>query len=105
MPADAIGEGLGMLFCVGLDASTTSKKGEPNWGCIVVIIVLIIAGVLLYTVSGDEVDTKKNQSGVIINKLDNNVVLVRGSDGDKIHTISKELYNNKKVNDSIIIIK
>ena len=104
MPADAIGMALELIFAIGEGAAENRSKG----GCLVTIVLflLLCGGVYWYYESEN---TPKHLEyvvkGVIRDKLSNNTVVIESQGTKNPYTLSKELYDNKFVGDSIRILK
>lgn len=100
MAAEIIGDILGAVFEVGLGAASESKR----YGCLIVLIMLALAGGLVYFYI-NSIENIPAVKGVITNKLTEDRVLVRTNKGSDVFTITKDLYVNKKVGDSITITR
>ena len=66
--------------------------------CLVFITIIYFAGSPIHKVS------KTKIYGIITNKLPNNLVVIKTIKNEDVYTISNELYINKKIGDSIILI-
>jgi len=66
--------------------------------CLVLIAILYEAGLPIHKVS------KTKIFGIITNKLPNDRVVIKTIKNEDVYTISNELYINKKIGDSIILI-
>lgn len=97
MAGEIIGDVIGAILEVALGAATESKK----YGCLIMLVILLLIGGLIYFV----VDYKEKHpiKGIIMNKLSNDRVLLKTKNGDDVFVITRELYRNKEVGDSISI--
>ena len=97
MAGEIIADILGAVIEVALGAAGESKR----YGCLIFILLLAFLGGLIYFVS--TIEPKPDLKGIITDKLSKERVLVTTKKGNDVITISKELYINKKIGDSIII--
>ena len=88
--------GLELGFAV-FDGKGTKKK----FGCLVFIVIACLIGWIIWY--NPEAPIKIN--GLITKKLSEDRVLLRTRTKEDVYTITHELYSNKKVGDSLTIIK
>jgi hypothetical protein len=104
MAAEAFEMAAELIFAVGEGAAGSKSKG----GCFItiVLLLLLVGGVYWYC----ESENKQNQleyvvKGVVKDKLSNNTIVIESNGIKNPYTLSKELYDNKFVGDSIRILK
>jgi hypothetical protein len=103
MPHEAIGEILGGILEVGVNAATDSDRKTSGIGCLLmtVILVLIIGGVYYVTTQ----KPSRPIHGLVTKKLPNDKMVIKTEKGEDVFSITHELYLNKREGDSIILNK
>lgn len=103
MAAEAFEMVAELIFAVGEGAVQSRSKG----GCLVMIILLALlgVGVWYYCDAQETKPTKYLVKGILHEKLSNNNVVIESNGVTTPFLLTKELYNNKNVGDSIKIIK
>jgi hypothetical protein len=103
MAAEAFEMAAELLFAVG-EGAVQSKNPK---GCLLSILVLILLGlgIWYYCDTTETTHTKYLVKGVLHEKLSNNNVVIESKGELTPFLLTKELYDNKNVGDSIKIVK
>lgn len=99
---DFLGDVAGEVLVTG--AMSNDDKEKRGCAIFFIVLLLIIGGVILYYSYSDE-KVDNNIKGVVLYKMSDNRLLIKTNEGEKIYTVTQELYTNKNVNDSIILKK
>ena len=86
---------------------TITEYDDLKNGCISTIMVMLCLLIITAIYFGGSPIHKVSKTkiyGIITNKLPNNLVVIKTIKNEDVYTISNELYINKKIGDSIILI-
>jgi hypothetical protein len=92
-----------LIFAVGEGAVESRSKT----GCLVtIILILLLAGGVYWYCSYEETKPKQYLvKGIVTDKLSNNNVIIDSNGERSPYTLTKQLYDNKVIGDSIKILK